>query len=53
MSNTQINQTKIGQSRTAWAGFLQAARQLATRGEFAALGTGRPATELNQLFDKK
>jgi 2-methylisocitrate lyase-like PEP mutase family enzyme len=37
-------------ARTAWTGFLEAAREIAANGTFAALGQARPGTELNKLF---
>lgn len=41
-------------ARTAWHGFLQAARQIAEQGSFAGLAAGTPAAELNALFaDRK
>lgn len=38
-------------ARTAWNGFLQAARGIAEQGRFDALGQGTPASELNRLFN--
>jgi len=37
-------------ARTAWAGFLEAAREIANRGTFAGLGQGAPFSEINGLF---
>lgn len=40
-------------ARTAWHGFLQAARQIAEQGSFAGLAAGTPAAELNALFAER
>ena len=37
-------------ARTAWTGFLQAAREIAERGTFATLGRAVSFDEMNQLF---
>ncbi|MBN9008010.1 MAG: isocitrate lyase/phosphoenolpyruvate mutase family protein [Rhizobiales bacterium] len=37
-------------ARTAWAGFLCAAKEIAEQGSFAGLGTGHPGGELNKMF---
>jgi 2-methylisocitrate lyase-like PEP mutase family enzyme len=37
-------------ARTAWAGFLEAAREIATQGTFTALARGAPGAELNRAF---
>ncbi|MBS0412267.1 MAG: isocitrate lyase/phosphoenolpyruvate mutase family protein, partial [Proteobacteria bacterium] len=37
-------------ARTAWAGFLRAAREIATEGTFTAFADGAPGGELNKLF---
>jgi len=37
-------------ARAAWAGFLQAAKEIAEQGTFAALGRGTPGRELNKAF---
>jgi methylisocitrate lyase len=37
-------------ARTAWAGFLRAAKEIAEQGSFAGLGTGHPGGELNKMF---
>ncbi len=37
-------------ARTAWAGFLNAAKEIAEHGTFAALGRGTPGRELNNAF---
>ncbi len=39
-------------ARTAWTGFLRAARELADHGTFTALGEAIPAAELSSLFSK-
>ena len=39
-------------ARAAWAGFLEAAREIATHGTFTALGRGTPGSELNQAFGR-
>ncbi len=39
-----------GLARTAWAGFLEAAREIAAHGTFEALGRGVPFAELNDSF---
>lgn len=37
-------------ARTAWAGFLRSAKEIAEQGSFAGLGTGHPGGELNKMF---
>ena len=37
-------------ARTAWTGFLQAAREIAEHGTFAALSKATPGVEINKLF---
>jgi len=37
-------------ARTAWAGFLRAAREIAEQGTFTELGNGTPSGELNKMF---
>ena len=39
-------------ARTAWGGFLAAARELAEHGTFAALGNAVPFAELDGLFEQ-
>ncbi|MFN7922141.1 MAG: isocitrate lyase/phosphoenolpyruvate mutase family protein [Bryobacteraceae bacterium] len=39
-------------ARTAWAGFLEAARELAGDGTVTRLSKGAPAAELNRLFQR-
>jgi 2-methylisocitrate lyase-like PEP mutase family enzyme len=38
-------------ARTAWTGFLQAAKEIATRGTFTSLGSAVPFAEINEAFD--
>lgn len=38
-------------ARTAWAGFLEAAREIAGRGTFTALARAASGSELNRLFE--
>jgi 2-methylisocitrate lyase-like PEP mutase family enzyme len=40
-------------ARSAWAGFLAAARELAAHGTFEALGRGTPFAEINGAFDRQ
>jgi 2-methylisocitrate lyase-like PEP mutase family enzyme len=37
-------------ARTAWAGFMKAAREIADKGTFAELGNAYPGGELNKMF---
>jgi 2-methylisocitrate lyase-like PEP mutase family enzyme len=39
-------------ARSAWAGFLGSAREIATHGTFAALGSAVPFAEINGMFDE-
>jgi 2-methylisocitrate lyase-like PEP mutase family enzyme len=39
-------------ARTAWTGFLEAAREIAEPGTFAALSRAVPGVELNKLFNR-
>jgi len=39
-------------ARSAWAGFLGAARELATHGTFASFGAAVPFAEINGMFDE-
>jgi methylisocitrate lyase len=39
-------------ARTAWAGFMSAAGEIARDGTFRGLGLGRPYAEVNGLFEK-
>ncbi len=47
-----VRRISIGGSlaRTAWGGFMRAAREIAEKGTFAELGTGYPGGELNKMF---
>ena len=40
-----------GLARTAWTGFLDAAREVADHGTFTAIGRAMPGAELDALFD--
>jgi 2-methylisocitrate lyase-like PEP mutase family enzyme len=37
-------------ARTAWGGFMRAAREIAEKGTFTELGSGYPGGELNKMF---
>ena len=37
-------------SRTAWTGFMKAAKEMAEKGTFTELATGYPGGELNKMF---
>ena len=47
-----VRRISVGGSlaRTAWAGFMRAAREIAEQGTFAELGNGYPGGELNKMF---
>src|SRR5271167_2828939 len=47
-----VRRISVGGSlaRTAWAGFMRAAREMAEQGTFTELGSGHPAGELNKMF---
>jgi len=47
-----VRRISVGGSlaRTAWAGFMRAAREIAEKGSFAELGNGYPGGELNKMF---
>jgi 2-methylisocitrate lyase-like PEP mutase family enzyme len=47
-----VRRISVGGSlaRTAWAGFLRAAREIADKGTFSELGNGTPGGELNKMF---
>jgi 2-methylisocitrate lyase-like PEP mutase family enzyme len=47
-----VRRISVGGSlaRTAWAGFMRAAREMAEQGTFAELGNGFPGGELNKMF---
>jgi methylisocitrate lyase len=50
-----VRRISVGGSlaRTAWAGFMRAAREMAEKGTFTALGSGYPGGELNKMFSSK
>jgi len=47
-----VRRISVGGSlaRTAWAGFMRSAREMAEQGTFTELGHGHPSGELNKLF---
>ena len=47
-----VRRISVGGSlaRTAWAGFMRAAREIAEQGTFSELGNGTPGGELNKMF---
>ena len=47
-----VRRISVGGSlaRTAWAGFMRAAREIAERGTFTELANGHPGGELNKMF---
>jgi 2-methylisocitrate lyase-like PEP mutase family enzyme len=47
-----VRRISVGGSlaRTAWSGFMQAAKEIAEQGTFAELGKGYPGGELNKMF---
>jgi 2-methylisocitrate lyase-like PEP mutase family enzyme len=47
-----VRRVSVGGSlaRTAWAGFMRAAREIAEKGTFTELGSGYAAAELNKMF---
>jgi methylisocitrate lyase len=47
-----VRRISVGGSmaRTAWAGFMRAAREIAEQGTFTELGTGYSGAELNKMF---
>ncbi len=47
-----VRRISVGGSlaRTAWGGFMKAAREIAQQGTFVELGTGYPGGELNKMF---
>ena len=47
-----VRRISVGGSlaRTAWAGFMRAAREIAEEGTFTELGNGYPGGELNKMF---
>ena len=47
-----VRRISVGGSlaRTAWAGFMRAAREMTEKGTFTELGSGYPGGELNKMF---
>jgi 2-methylisocitrate lyase-like PEP mutase family enzyme len=47
-----VRRISVGGSlaRTAWAGFMRSAREMAEKGTFAELASGHPGGELNKMF---
>ena len=47
-----VRRISVGGSlaRTAWAGFMRAAREMAEQGTFTELAKGYPGGELNKMF---
>ena len=47
-----VRRISVGGSlaRTAWAGFMQAAKEMAEKGTFTELANGYPGGELNKMF---
>jgi 2-methylisocitrate lyase-like PEP mutase family enzyme len=47
-----VRRISVGGSlaRTAWAGFMRAAKEIAEKGTFTELGSGYPGGELNKMF---
>ena len=47
-----VRRISVGGSlaRTAWGGFMRAAREIAEKGSFTELGNGYPGGELNKMF---
>jgi 2-methylisocitrate lyase-like PEP mutase family enzyme len=47
-----VRRISVGGSlaRSAWAGFMRAAREMAEKGTFTELGSGHPGGELNKMF---
>jgi len=47
-----VRRISVGGSlaRTAWAGFMRAAREMAEKGTFTELGNGYSGGELNKMF---
>ena len=48
-----VRRISVGGSlaRSAWAGFMRAAREMAEKGAFTELGNGYPGGELNKMFN--
>jgi len=47
-----VRRISVGGSlaRTAWAGFMRTAREIAEKGTFTELASGYPGAELNKMF---
>jgi 2-methylisocitrate lyase-like PEP mutase family enzyme len=47
-----VRRISVGGSlaRSAWAGFMKAAKEMADKGTFTELASGYPGAELNKLF---
>jgi 2-methylisocitrate lyase-like PEP mutase family enzyme len=47
-----VRRISVGGSlaRSAWAGFMKAAREMAEQGTFTELGSGYPGRDLNNMF---
>jgi methylisocitrate lyase len=47
-----VRRISVGGSlaRTAWAGFMRAAREIAEQGTFTEMAKGHPGGELNKMF---
>ena len=54
LANAGVRRISVGGAlaRTAWTGFLEAAREIADHGTFTALSRGVPGSELNRLVRK-
>lgn len=52
LADAGVRRVSVGGAlaRTAWTGFLQAAREMANHGSFSALAQAVPGAELNQFF---
>lgn len=52
MAELGVRRISVGGAlaRTAWSGFLEAAREIAGRGTFSAFGRGVPSAEINRSF---
>ena len=48
-----VRRISVGGSlaRTAWAGFMRAAKEMAEKGTFTELANGYPGGELNKMFN--
>ena len=53
LADAGVRRVSVGSAlaRVAWAGFLQAATEMAERGTFTALATAVPHTDLNRRFN--